>query len=349
MCLMVVETVFVRGNKANVGVAQLNKTVSVAVFGIHIAKGIGIEAYRVVGIYVGIAAVDLRNVDLTAGKQNVRLDANCVVNTKGRINKLFKSTGSFVVYGLDSDLVKNNGQDLLIDVDLKELGAVGILDNVNADVFGGVPAFLCCGVKACSVFNGISSVGILCNGIDLVENLNSLNVLDLHVSANAVGIDQGSVFNAGCANLGAGYGVEGVGCKLLIDLVKGFANVCGRNVLIIIDVVDIGCDICGCNIGCGPFVVEGPGCGAGFYSRGGAGFPSCECLPCILDIGVGIFFVKTRRTCCAGVQENVVRAGRFKVNADTVDLHGRTVVLFDFGLAVCRVKQGTEHNARIAA
>ena len=243
--LVVVITVFLTGNKTNMGIAQFHQLVFIQVIGVQTAELVGIEADRSVG-FVNICVVgsDLGQVDRTVSGQNIGIHTNGVVYAQRSIGHFIQLCGFFSVHLVGFHLIQQDRQDRLVDVDTQLLGAVVLIHHIDVDIFFGIPAFTGGGVHTGSFHHMVLAVFINYI-IGTAEQGNGLNILDFHILTDVIGIDQRCVFHTGTAYIGGliGNGVENTGGQFLVDLFKGICQIRAGNIKISIRVINIGSDL----------------------------------------------------------------------------------------------------------
>ena len=128
---------------------------------VHFAERVGVEGDLARCIVdVGIIIINLGNVDISIGQEDVGIYAKSVIDAQGIINKLGDGGGSYTSNRVGSNLLKKNGQYLLIDPYFKSLGAIGVLGYGYPDILTSIPRLVGGGVGAGSRINGIGAVGI---------------------------------------------------------------------------------------------------------------------------------------------------------------------------------------------
>ena len=348
--LMIVVSVLRRGLEANVAVAL--EDCAGAVGGIFFAKLVGIEGNGAVGIVnVGIA-LQLGNIHLAVGQQDVGIHADGIHHPQRLLLQLGDGRSCFIANGFGIDLFQSDGQDLLIDADLQLLGAVSFLDHGDPDILGSIPILVGGGVGAGGFGNGVGAVSMLDNAVGSAEQGDGLDLLDLHILADIVRIDQRRVIHTGAAGTGgaAGNGVECSGGQLLVNLRKYKIQLVAGNIVVLIHIVDVLCHFRSGHSGAGgEIVIKGP-CG---ISCKPVSLPDgyCVSLSPVFKLFISLFDSTAAVAAVERIGRIHQRIGKsivFQVHSNAVNFGRLAIMLLHQNLVVCRIQQGAQNNTGAA-
>ena len=342
--LMVVVSIFRRGLKSHMGIAFPNHIVAIG--RIHHAELIGIDGYSAAA---GIA-LELGGVDLAVVHENIGVHANGVIHPQRLLHHLGDGSGGSSADSFGHHLLHDNGQDLLVDTNLQLLCAVGLGSHGDSDIFRGVPGLTGGRIGAGTSFHGIGAVGVLDYIVGSAKHRYGLDILNLHMLAKEIHIDQRRVLHTGAAvcNGGGGNGVEGLGGQLLVDLIEYRCQISAVHGEVAVHIVDVGSDILVGDAGTLGIVVtkaEGVVRAAPAGARTAFHGHILTCQPGIgidlisfPDIGVGVGCVEVS----GRVDNGAGTVGRRQIHTDAVDHRGFAIMLTHFCLAVGSAEQGAQ-------